>query len=99
MMNKDDLIYGPTQGLATRANSGVDQLINSGDIAILALTTCLLFALIGNIVQYFVGNHRQTKDFDRYIAVTKAMAGIEGAIDEMKAIINVVIQMHKDNGP
>lgn len=79
--------------LVEKANGGLGRLLDSGDIAIIALTTCLIFAIIGNIVQYFVGNSRQEKNFQSQNAMTLAMKGIEGAIDEVKLIFNILIDL------
>lgn len=69
---------------------GISGLLQSGDIAILALTTCLLLALIGNIVQYYVGNHRQQKDFDRYLAVVESLKDLTGALNSVKDILLII---------
>lgn len=88
---KNDL-YGP---LVDKASIGVDRLLDSNDIAIIALTTCLVFSLIFNAVQYFCANRRQDKDFDRFLSVTVAIAGLEGAVDEMKAIFSFIQDQKK----
>jgi hypothetical protein len=77
-------LYGP---FVNQANTGVSHLYGSNDIAIIALTTCLIFALFGNAVQYFVGNRRQEKDFDRYVSVIKALDDLESAVDSFKGLL------------
>ena len=88
----DRSLIGAEQ-LLNHGSTGINKLLDSGDIAILALTTCLVFALVGNAVQYWVGNRRQEKDFDRYFTVTKAINGLEGAVDELKTIFTTIIHL------
>ena len=82
-------LYGP---FVNQANAGVSHLYGSNDIAIIALTTCLVFALLGNTIQYFVGNRRQEKDFDRYVAVIKALDDLEKAVDSFQALLLAIQQ-------
>lgn len=81
--------------LSDKANKGLDRLLSSDDIAIYTLATMLILAIIGNATQYVVGNYRQGKDFDRYVFMAKALSGLEGALDEIKALFSVIIQMSK----
>ncbi len=85
--------FGP---LLDRTYAGVDQLLYYNNIAITALTVCLLFALFGNAYQYWSNSRRSDKQLDRDISTIKAMAGIEGAIDELKAIFQTIMQLRKD---
>ena len=77
-------------GLGTPATTGLSKLIGSGDVALLALTTCLVIALIGNIVQYYVGNRRQDKDFDRYLAVIEALKDVNAALISVQSVLMII---------
>lgn len=93
---------GATEILAANANGGLERLLTSNDIAIYTLATCLCLALVGNVVQYFVGNYRQGKDFERFQNITTAMNAMAvavnnlgGAVREMEKIFDFVAKLYK----
>lgn len=94
-MQPDSLIHNGVTTIIGKASDGIDQMIMYNNIAITTLTVGCLVLIAGNILQYWVGNRRQEKDFDRFVSVTKAMAGIEGAIDELKSVFVFVQQLYK----
>lgn len=83
---KTDLM-SPLENITHATADGLSSLMASGDIAILALTTCLTIALIGNAVQYHVGNRRQEKDFDRYLAVIEALKDVNGTLGSIQQVL------------
>lgn len=78
------------------ANTGAASLLDSHDIAIVALWTCLAFAILGNIVQYFVGNRRTEKDNNRQIAMSLAIHDMASSVREVKTVFNFVIDLYKE---
>lgn len=103
MPTPSEFIHGASGFIdsASTALDGVNQIFLYNNIAITTLVVMCLFLIFGNIYQYRTGNKRQEKDFDRYVAVTKALAGVEGSMDGMQILLNIIvtaIQPKKDNG-
>ncbi|MGB4107781.1 MAG: hypothetical protein WBK55_08305 [Alphaproteobacteria bacterium] len=82
-MDPQDVIHGATD-LVGKAGAGIDQVFYYNNIAITVQMVIILFLIAGNFYQYWVGNRRQEKDFDRYLSVIQALAGVKEVLSVIK---------------
>lgn len=91
--------FGPVQNsipgvtdLLSHANAGVDQLLYYNNVAITALTVCLLFALLGNLMQFYfnrIDKNRSEKEWlDRFLGMNDTMAKVNLAFNVLLERLN-----------
>lgn len=86
----------PLDPITQQALEGTQELLHSGFIVVTTLTTCLAFAIAGNIFQYIVGNKRSKDYTASMIGVSKAITEMAAAVHEVKTVFTFVVNLYKE---
>ncbi len=94
-------IPGILEGAGSGAGSvthGIEKVWAYDNITIVVLMIMVLLLAIANGVQFRANGKRMDKVFERDVMMAKTIAGLEGAVDELKTIFTFILQKFKSSG-